>query len=158
MLKLLSMGLVGMLAVLSGMWLDHFLDNQTVSNTSAKDGKSLEAQVKTEMTGIPVVANGMVSGYLVFQISSTVDTAKLAVPEFDVAPYLLDAAIRASYQSTQDPHLEFNAKFLETLAEQVRIDANTKLAGEIVKAVNVQQFNFVPKSEVRGNVLAGEQK
>jgi hypothetical protein len=158
MLKLLSVGSIGICASFAGLWLNHHLKEQDQAKTTGDAEQTSFLQVKTEMTGVPVVINGEVSGYLVFQISSTVDTSKLATKEFDVAPYLLDAAIRASYRSTEDGTLNFNAVYLERLSDLVRDEANRKLPDKAVIVVNVQQFNFVPKGDVRGNVLAGSQK
>ncbi len=158
MFKLLSVGLVGVCASLGGLWISHYLQNQDRLKAASEAGQSTLVQSKTEMTGVPVVVNGEVSGYLVFQLSSTVDSSKLPSKEFDVAPYILDAAIRASYQSTDDGSLDFNAAYLGKLAALIRDEANRKLSVDAVVDVNVQQFNFVPKGDVRGNVLAGSPK
>lgn len=158
MLKLLSVGLIGACATLSGLWLNVYLKKMDDLKAKSEAGQVALVQLKTEMTGIPVVVDGDVSGYLVFQLASTIDAAKLPSKEFDVGPYLLDAAIRSSYQSTVDGKLNFNAAYLEKLAQLVRDDANRKLSVDAVVDVNVQQFNFVPKADVRGNVLAGSQK
>lgn len=158
MLKLLSAGIIGACATLTGLWLNLYLAKQDSLKPAGEDGHVTLVQLKTEMTGIPVVVDGNVSGYLVFQLGSTIDSAKLPSKEFDVAPYLLDSAIRSSYQSTVDGSLNFNAAFLEKLSRLIREDANKKLSAEAVVEVNVQQFNFVPKEDVRGNVLAGNHK
>jgi hypothetical protein len=155
MLKLLSVGLIGICAAFGGIWLNHYLKKQDQMRATDDKEELTLTQVKTEMTGIPVVVNGGVSGYLVFQISSTIDPSKFVSQDFDVAPYLLDAAIRASYRSTEDGSLKFDSTYIMKLTELVREEANKKLAKDTVVAVNVQQFNFVPKDDVRGNVLAG---
>jgi hypothetical protein len=158
MLKLLAIGLFGVIATVGGLLLNQHLNKQSSSteNSATEGVKSL--QIKTEMTGIPVVVDGLVSGYLVFQISSTIDTTKLPSLEFDAGPYVLDAAIRASYQSTEAGVLKVNANYLKQLSESVREEANKKLNAEIVTAVNVEQFNFVPKDEIRGNLKVVSQK
>jgi hypothetical protein len=158
MLKLLAIGLLGVVATVGGLFLNQHLNRQSSSteNSATEGVKSL--QIKTEMTGIPVVVDGLVSGYLVFQISSTIDTTKLPSSEFDAGPYVLDAAIRASYQSTEVGVLKVNAKYLKQLSESVREEANRKLNAEVVTAVNVEQFNFVPKDEIRGNLKVVSQK
>jgi hypothetical protein len=158
MLKLLAIGLFGVVATVGGLLLNQHLNKQSSSteNSATEGVKSL--QIKTEMTGIPVVVDGLVSGYLVFQISSTIDTTKLPSLEFDAGPYVLDAAIRASYQSTEAGVLKVNANYLKQLSESVREEANKKLNAEIVTAVNVEQFNFVPKDEIRGNLKVVSQK
>ncbi len=158
MLKLLTIGFLGVVASLVGLWLSQHLKQQAAAADAAAKVENVPLQLKTEMTGIPVVTDGSVSGYLVFQISSTIDTSKLASQEFNVAPYILDAAIRASYQSTEDGAQKFNANFIKKLSALVQVEANNKLNAEIVTAVNIEQFNFVPKEEIRGNMSTGGHK
>jgi hypothetical protein len=158
MFKFVAIGLIGAFAAFGGIWFNFHLKHQQNEKTSEAGDHLALVHVKTEMTGIPVVVNGNVSGYLVFQISSSVDPSKLSSKDFDVGPYLLDAAIRASYESTADASLTFKAAFLEKLAYAIKDNANKKLNAEVVTDVNIEQFNFVPKDDVRGNVLAGSQK
>ena len=155
MLKLLVVGLFGITATVGGLWLNQYLELRSNHENADTTLAAKPLQVKTEMTGIPVVLDGVVTGYLVFQISSTIDQAKLPSSEFDVAPYILDASIRASYQSTETGLEKFNAAYFEKLAENIREKTNQKLNVEIVSAVNVEQFNFVPKEDIRGKVNPG---
>jgi hypothetical protein len=158
MLKLLAVGLIGIAACFGGIVLNQHMKKQDHSAIESESKKESLVQLKTEMTGIPIVVDGTVAGYLVFQISSTVDSTVLPTKDFDVTPYLLDAAIRASYQSTEDGNLKFNAAYLTKLGDLILDHANHKLSAKVVIAVNVEQFNFVSKNEVRGNVLAGSHK
>jgi hypothetical protein len=155
MLKFVVLGLLGACASFGGVWFNFHLKEQLLKDISNHENHSALVSLKTEMTGVPVVVDGNVSGYLVFQISSNIDPSKLSSEDFDVGPYLLDAAIRASYSSTEDGSLTFKAAFLETLANAIRDYANEKLKSAVVTDVNIEQFNFVPKGDVRGNVLAG---
>jgi hypothetical protein len=155
MLKLLTIGLIGTFASVGGVWLNQVMAQRADAHEKITLTENIPLQLKTEMTGIPVVQNGQVSGYIVFQISSTVDKAKLPVRDLNVAPYILDSAIRASYQSTDNGVLEFDADYIERLAGLIQLEANRKLNAEAVSAVNIEQFNFVPKSEIRGSALSG---
>jgi hypothetical protein len=155
MLKLLLIGLTGTVASVGGVWLNQFMAQRADAheNTTLTDNKPL--QVKTEMTGIPVVQNGQVSGYIVFQISSTVDTAKLPMHDLNVAPYILDSAIRATYESADQGIRRFDADYIEKLTAHIQLEANKKLEAQAISAVNIEQFNYVPKSEIRGSALSG---
>lgn len=155
MLKLFAVGCLGVFASIGGFGLNQYMIQQANAVESVASAEDKVLQVKTEMTGIPVIVEGAVSGYIVFQISSTIDSSKLLPPDLNVVPYILDAAIRASYQSTEDGLLKFDAVFIKKLADLIRVETNKKLNAEIVAAVNVEQFNFVPKNEIRGNVLSG---
>jgi hypothetical protein len=155
MLKFIIIGLFGIMATAGGLFLNRYLDQQSKLAEPTTEVQAKLLQVKTEMTGIPVVANGLVSGYLVFQISSTIDSSKLPASEFDVGPYILDAAIRASYQSAEIGTQKINGIFIKKLSEIIIEEANLKLGGPVVTAINVEQFNFVPKDEIRGNIKSG---
>jgi hypothetical protein len=150
MIKMLGVGLVGTAATLGGLWGHQFLTRPSKTSDDAALAENKHLQVKTEMTGIPIIRNGQVSGYLVFQINSTIDKSKLVTPDFNVTPYILDAAIRASYESTAEGVLEFDADYIEKLSALIAASANKKLRTEAVEAVNVEQFNFVPKDDIRG--------
>jgi hypothetical protein len=158
MLKLLSVGLFGILATAGGFWLDTYMKQKARLADSTKVIEAKLSQVRTEMTGVPVVNDGSVSGYLVFQISSTIDASKLPSPDLDVAPYVLDAAIRASYEGAESGAQKINAKYIKNLADLTREEANKKLGAEIISVVNMEQFNFVPKAEIRGNMQLGGHK
>jgi hypothetical protein len=153
MLKLLVIGVLGSGAALSGVYGKLFMD-QRAQNAEADAGhNSSMTQMKTEMTGVPVIIEGRVLGYVVFQVSSTIDAAKLPSPEFDVGPYLLDAAVRASFQGADDGLLKYNAVYIEHLTEQLRRETNQKLGADAVVAVNIEAFNYVPKEDIRGNLV-----
>ena len=158
MFKSLLIGIFGIVATLGGLWFNQYVNLQPSAEELADAPPVKPVQVKTEMTGVPVVVDGDVTGYLVFQMSSTVDPSKLSSPDLDVVPYIIDAGIRASYQSTEAGVQKFNAVFVKKLSDLVREEANKKLNGEAVLAVNIEQFNFVPKEEIRGNAKAGGHK
>jgi hypothetical protein len=157
MLKLLAIGLIGVCTSFAGMALRLHMNSMSNGKSIAVESGPEPTQVETDMTGIPVVVDGQVSGYLVFQINSTVDRSRLASKELDVSPYLLHAAIHASYESTEGGPLPFNSAFIQRLSGLIKDQANSLLGHDAVAAVNIKQFNFVPKNDVRGNVLAGRQ-
>jgi hypothetical protein len=156
MLKLLAIGLLGSTMTIGGIWLNQYMAHRNEAEKSAAVDEKSPQQLKTEITGIPVVEEGKVTGYLIFQISSTIDVSKLPTRDFNVLPYLLDAGIRASYMNTGDGNLKFDAIFLKKLCEKIQKEANLNLASEAVLAVNLEQFNFVPKADIRGTIFSSD--
>jgi hypothetical protein len=152
MLRLAVIGLLGSAASLAGVMASKLMQD---SHATPETASQTLQQVKTDLTGVPVIAGGEVEGYLVFQLNSTIDASKLPKPDFVVQPYLADAAIRASFQVAKDGTQNFNATFLQDLSEQLRAQVNQKLAADIVVAVNVEAFNYVPKNDIRGRMLKG---
>lgn len=153
MLKFIIVGLVGCGAALGGVMVKKVMDENSAAAATTSENQQSLSEVKTEMTGIPVITQGQVAGYLVFQISSTVDGSKLPSPEFAVSPYLLDAAVRAGFQSMDDGVVKYNAAFLDHLTETVKRQTNQKLGAEAIVTVNVEAFNYIPKEDIRGNFL-----
>lgn len=153
MLKMIAIGLLGAMASVGGVWLNQYVAHWGTESTETELIEKNLLQVKTEMTGIPIFSNGDVSGYLIFQIYSTIDVSKLPEPEFNVSPYILDAAILASYESTENGELKFSPAFLRKLGMLILETANRKLNLPVLTSVNLTQFNFVPKADIRGNVL-----
>ena len=158
MLKVLAIGLLGATASIGGVWLNQHVKQQSEAAAIAEVSENKPLQVKTEITGIPIVSDGRISGYLIFQVNSTIDASKLPARDFNVLPYLLDAAIRASYVSTGDGNLKFDAGFLRKLCLLIQDEANKKLDVAAVVAVNLEQFNFVPKEDIRGSIFSGGHK
>jgi hypothetical protein len=153
MLKMIAIGMLGAMASVGGVWLNQYVAHQGTESTDTDSIENKLLQVKTEMTGIPIISNGDVIGYVIFQISSTIDVSKLPEPEFNVSPYILDAAILASFESTENGELKFNPAFLRKLGMLIQETANRKLNSPVLTAVNLTQFNYVPKADIRGNVM-----
>ena len=57
---------------------------------------------------------------------------------------------------TGDGSLKFDAIFIKKLCEKIKEEVNVKLASEAVLSVNLEQFNFVPKEDIRGTVFSSE--
>jgi hypothetical protein len=156
MFKFLLVGVLGCVASLAGLMANKMMHEAPAA--AHAEGASKVVQVKTDMAGIPVISKGQVTGYLVFQVSSTIESDKLPSPDFSVAPYLQDAAVRAGFQTVADGITTVNAALIEALGERLRREANQRMGADIVVAVNVEAFNYVPKEDIRGNMLAGNKK
>lgn len=100
---------------------------------------------------MPIVHDGKVTGYLVLKVSSTIDRALIKNVGETLVPYLSDAAFRAAFDFAAGGVTEIKAKHVEDMSTEIARLANKKLGAEAVKSVDLEQFNLVPASQVRGN-------
>jgi hypothetical protein len=102
---------------------------------------------KTQPISVPMIADGVVAGYVVVQFVYLIDPQ--ALKQLSVPPdvFITDEAFRMLYVDKVD----FNqlAKCdVSALTKALVAKVNQRLGGDIVKDVLVDQFNYVPKDEV----------
>lgn len=149
----MAAGLVGMTAALGGAFFGYDLilaGNGTVEDQPV--GEQLQ-QVSAELTGVPVIVNNTVAGYVVLKVSSTVDAARLPARDLAVQPYLVDAAFKATYAFADRGFTRIRPKDLEVLSGEIVRMANEKFGSDVVKTASLEQFNFVAKGEIRGMLM-----
>ncbi len=154
---MLATGLVGVFAALIGSKFGFdLLFSQSASLDEESHGASL-VQVATELTGVPIIEGNSVTGYIVLRVSSVIDQSKLPSKDVVAAPFLLDAAFRATYAFAENGIPRILPGDIENLAENTRTLANKKLGTDAVVSTSLEQFNFVEKSEIRGMVIDSSQ-
>jgi hypothetical protein len=146
-------GIVGMAAALSGSVFGY--DLLIAGGGSAEErpvGEVLQ-QISTELTGVPVISDNAVTGYVVLKVSSVIDAAKLPSKDFLVQPFLADAAFRAVYAFSDHGFSRIRPKDIEVLGADIARMANEKLGVPVVRTASLEQFNFVAKGEIRGMLM-----
>ena len=102
---------------------------------------------KTMPLNVPMIANGIVEGYIVAQFIYLADTQSLK--ELSVPPndFITDEAFRALYSGQVDfNHLQ---KYdLQSLTKALAEKINQRLGREIIKDVLVEEFTYVPKGDI----------
>jgi hypothetical protein len=152
-IKLILAGAWGVVAAFCGAY---FLrDFMFAKSTGANDVSqtAIVEEVKTEVTGVPIVLNSEVQGYIIFNVSSLVDTSQIPSKGLGLAPFLADAAFRASYEFAQHGLVKIRASDIETVTNNIKSTANRKLGKAAVLSVNVEQFNFLRRDEIRGSMV-----
>ncbi|NJM28740.1 MAG: hypothetical protein HC855_00125 [Rhizobiales bacterium] len=154
MIKLVMVGLVGIFGALGGSFFgyDFLLGGGHDAPEEHAAGEDLQ-QISTELTGVPIVANNAVAGYVVLKVSSVIDASKLPSKEFAIQPFLVDAAFKAAYGFSDNGFSRIRPKDLEVLAGDIVRMANEKLGANIVRSASLEQFNFVAKGEIRGMLM-----
>lgn len=108
-------------------------------------------ELKTEMTSVPMVRGGEVLGYVIIQLSYSVNKQVLEKLKIEPQPYLVDAAFRGVFSSPQTDFRRVRASELDALTEKIATEANRRLGSNLVQQVLIQQLNYVRKEDIRTN-------
>jgi hypothetical protein len=102
---------------------------------------------KMEPINVPMIANGKIEGYVVAQFVYLADAHSLKQLQVPADVFIADEAFRSLYSTSLDfRHLD---KYdLGTLTKALVAKANQRLGAEIVKDVLVEQFIYVPRSDI----------
>ena len=116
------------------------------NGTLVKPAATLERR-KLPPLNVPMIANGSVQGYIVAALIYLADSNALRDLSIPPDDYLADEAFRLLYASEVDfEHLQ---KYdLQSLTATLAQKVNTRLGGEIIKEVLVEEFTYVPKREL----------
>lgn len=121
---------------------------QEKAAAAAPVGPNIEFKKTKEFT-VPKIADGAIQGYVIAELSYSLDPAApkdLAAP---IETLLLDEAFRYIYA---DDSIDFNnmkkydlPKMTKTLAQNV----NARLNGAVVKDVGIQEFNYMTRADMK---------
>lgn len=103
------------------------------------------------MTSVPIMRNGEVIGYLILQLSFAADRRLLEERKLDPLPFMVDAAFRVIFGSTDIDFRRLRAKELEELTAAIASEANKRIGSDLIRHVLLQQLNFVRREDIRTN-------
>jgi hypothetical protein len=152
-IKILAVGLAGILAACVGFGVKVYLANVSGSADADASKEVQLEQVATELAGVPIVKNGKIESYLVLRVRSTINRAALQPQSLDIVPYLMDSTFRAVYERAAEGLGRLRAKDVEQLDNRIRQLTNARLKLEVVQTVNLEQLNLVSAGEVRAGLL-----
>lgn len=155
MLKLAIVGLIGALSAAGGAVMALTMQQAPATEADQHSAAVIE-RVSTELTAVPVVHDGKVTGYLVLKVSSSIDKSLVKNAGDALTPYLSDAAFRAAFDFAAGGVTEIKAKHIEDMSAEIARLANQKLGADAVKSVDLEQFNLVPASKIRGNRVTSD--
>jgi hypothetical protein len=102
---------------------------------------------KTRAISVPIIENGVVQGYIVTQLTYTIDP-KLA-SKVTVAPedFLLDEAFRRLYSDTSIDFHHLERYDIAKLKTDLIQATNARLGVNLIKNILIEDFNFVIKDD-----------
>jgi hypothetical protein len=104
---------------------------------------------KTKMINVPMVADGMVQGYVMAQFVFTIDTA--AAKKLSVQPevFIQDEAFRALYADEKLDFRHLERYDMNKLTKALVQKVNERLELKIVRDVLVQEFNYISRDDMK---------
>ncbi len=123
-----------------------FLLGEPGATTVHKATEALE-QLKTQPINVPMIANGKIEGYVVAQFVYLADAHRLKQLPVPPDVFVADEAFRTLYSTSVDfRHLD---KYdIGALTRTLVAKVNQRLGADIVKEVLVDQFIYVPRSDI----------
>ena len=109
----------------------------------------------SELTSIPIIRGGDVTGYLVLQLSFGVDKGGVENSKLDPMPYIKDAAFRVIFTSSDTDFRRVKTEDFDLLSRRIADEANKRIGSELVRQVLFQQLNYVKKEDIRTNWISG---
>lgn len=100
---------------------------------------------KTRVLNVPMIASGVVQGFMAVQLGFTVDVTTLKSLTVPPEVYLLDEAFRTVYT---DGSLDFKniSKYdLKGFTSRLLTATNDRLGAPIIKDVLIEQFSYIGK-------------
>jgi hypothetical protein len=125
-----------------------FLPKSHEQTSEKHAGGEARESKKTRPIDVPIIADGIVQGYIVAQFVYVTDTEAAKALSVPPEAYLLDEAFKTFYA---DDKLDF--QHLERYdLKKMQIDlikkVNARLGVDVLKDVLVDEFNYVSKSEI----------
>lgn len=154
MLKLAAIGVWVILVTAGATYGSVYLASSGGAEAGAEEADLGVEELKSEMTSIPVMRNGDVSGYVILQLSFAADRKLLEEGKFDPLPFMKDAAFRVIFAETDVDFRRLKSGDLEELTAAIVKEANARIGAELVRHVLLQQVNFVEKDDIRTNWIA----
>jgi flagellar basal body-associated protein FliL len=150
MVKLILVGVWACLMTLAStyaasMWK---ANQEKAAAAAAQAAPNIEYKKTKEFT-VPKISDGAIQGYVIAELSYSVDPAapkELAGP---LDTLLLDEAFRYIYA---DDFVDFNNLKKYDLAKMTKIlaqNVNARLNSSVVKDVTIQEFNFMTRSDMK---------
>ena len=132
----------------------HFGGSASDSSTESED-LGVE-ELTSELTSVPIIRGGDVSGYVIMQFSFAADRALLGDSKLDPMPYIKDAVFRVVFTNSEIDFRRLKTGDLDSLTDNIATEANRRLGTNIVRQVLFQQLNFVKKEDIRTNWIGGD--
>ena len=132
-----------------------YLGGSALDSSAETEDLGVE-ELTSELTSVPIIRGGDVSGYVIMQFSFAADRALLGDSKLDPMPYIKDAVFRVAFTNSEIDFRHLRTGDLDRLTDSIATEANRRLGANIVRQVLFQQLNFVKKEDIRTNWIGGE--
>ena len=145
--------------VLSGLWVCLVTLASTYAAVSWHTARAPEPEtqklfgglesVRTRMISVPVVADGVVHGYVMAQFVFTVDANVMKRLSVKPDVFLLDEAFKTIYGGERIDFRQAKKQDLPGLSKQIADNVNKRLGVALIDDVLIQELNYITKDHVR---------
>ncbi|MEY3080248.1 MAG: hypothetical protein RJA94_233 [Pseudomonadota bacterium] len=155
MLKLALIGIWVILVTAGATFASVYLGEAALGSSAETEDLGVE-ELTSELTSVPIIRGGDVSGYVIMQFSFAADRALLGDSKLDPMPYIKDAVFRVAFTNSEIDFRHLRSGDLDRLTDSIATEANRRLGAKIVRQVLFQQLNFVKKEDIRTNWIGEE--
>lgn len=117
---------------------------------SQKHFNANKEAVKTRMISVPMIRDGALQGYVMAQLTFTIDSKLNKEMPIKASEYLLDEAFKVIYGESDLDFRNFKKQDLVGISKQIADNANKRFGNPIVDDVLIQELNYLPKEQARG--------
>ena len=104
---------------------------------------------KTQPISVPMIKDGAVQGYVVAQFAYTIDAATLKRLTVPPEVFMVDEAFRTIYSDTNLDFQHLERYDIDKLKHDLMQKTNTRLKGDLIKDVLVEEFNYITKEDAQ---------
>ena len=149
MLKLVLTGLWACVITLAASYATtYWRTGQTPAIAHEESLSGLEFK-KTKPINVPMIADGVVQGYIVAQFNFTAQSSALKKLPIPPEIFLLDEAFRELYSDDKLDFRHLERYDITKLTKALVQKTNERLNLDLVKDVLVQEFNYVSKDDMK---------
>ena len=105
--------------------------------------------VKSPTISVPIIDGGKIRGYVVAEFVYTAKASLLKQLSVPPDVFLTDEAFRTIYGNRQVDFDNLEKYDLDTLRKSIAANVNIRFGSELIQDVLVEQFNYVPMSQIR---------
>lgn len=151
MIKLIFVGLWACAVTLGSSWavIAWKAGKETEAAREAEKYAGGVEHVRTKMISVPIIADGAIQGYVVTQLTFSIDTNLLKQVTIKPEAILMDEAFKTIYAGETIDFQNIKKQDLPALLKTVGDNANRRLGAPMVQDVLIQELNYVPKAEAR---------
>ena len=97
---------------------------------------------------VPMISEGRLRGYVVAKVVYTANGQTLHAFPVDPTPFVLDEAFRRIYTEGRIEFDQMSKYNLDDITAEIKASVNTRLGGDIVHDVLIEELNYVDKDSM----------
>ncbi len=102
---------------------------------------------KTRVINVPIIAGGMLQGYVIAQFLYAVNAKQQHPDSLSPDAFILDSAFKILYGDDKLDFRHLEKYDINKMTQDLRAMVNDEMHADVVKEVLIQDFSFMPKNE-----------